>query len=65
MDWSDLLENFMEGNVRGRRDEEEDVRSYWLTLGKENILELERGGARWHSIENLLWKGLRTCHKIY
>jgi hypothetical protein len=51
--------------IEGRRDVEEDVSSYWLNLGKENILELERGGDRWHSIKDSLWKGLRTCHKIY
>jgi len=51
--------------IEGRRDEEEDVISYWLTLGKENILELGRGSARWHSIEDSLSKGLRTYHKTY
>ena len=51
--------------IEGRRDEDEDVSSYWLTLGKENIVELERGSARWHFIKDSLWKGLRTCYKTY
>jgi hypothetical protein len=55
----------MEGMIEGRRDEEEHLSSYWLTLGKENILELERGSAGWHCTEDSLWKGLRACHKTY
>jgi len=65
MDWSDLPKHFVEGMIEGRRDEEEDISSYWLNLGKENMLKLERGSARWHSIEDSLSKGLRTCHKAY
>jgi hypothetical protein len=56
----------MEVMIEGRRDEEEeDLSSYWLTLGKENKLELERGSAKWHSMEHSLWEVLRTCHKTY
>jgi hypothetical protein len=50
-------------NKSVREDEEEDVSSYWMTLRKENILEIERGSTRSHPVENSLWKRLRTCRK--
>jgi hypothetical protein len=31
--------------------------------GKEKILEIESGSTRSHSMENSLWKRLRTCRK--
>jgi len=46
MDWSGLLKHFVEGMIEGRGDEEEDISSYWLNLGEENILKLEVGSAR-------------------
>ena len=48
---------------KGWEDEEEDVRSYWITLGKY------WGTGSWkisntsNSLKNLLWKWLWTCHK--
>jgi hypothetical protein len=34
-----------------------------LSYGNDKILELEIGSIRSHSLENFLWKGLRTCRK--
>jgi len=45
-----------------RKDEEEDVSSYCITLRKE-IREIKKGSSRLHSMENLFWKSLRTCLK--
>jgi hypothetical protein len=41
---------------------EEDVSSYWMTLGKHEILEFEIESIRLRSLENWLWKRLWTCH---
>jgi hypothetical protein len=37
-------------------DEEEDASSYWMTLKKREILKVQRGSARSHSLESSLWK---------
>jgi hypothetical protein len=31
--------------------------------GNEKIVEAERGNTRSHSVENLLWRRLWSCHK--
>jgi len=49
--------------IEGQKDEEQDVRSFWLTLGKETILELETGSTISHSVENSLWKIVWNCRK--
>jgi hypothetical protein len=36
---------------------------YLTEVGKEKILEIERGSTRSHPVENPLWKRLRTCRK--
>jgi hypothetical protein len=41
-----------EGQKR-RKDKEEDVSSYWMTLRNERILETERGSTRSHSVKKL------------
>ena len=33
----------MEGMTYGREEDEEDISSYWMTLRKEKILEVETG----------------------
>jgi hypothetical protein len=43
--------------TRGR-----SISSYWMTLGKDTILAIERRSTRSHSVENWLWKRLLTCH---
>ena len=48
---------------KGREKKKEDVSSYWMTLGKEKIPDVERGSTRSHSVENSLWKSLRTCRQ--
>jgi hypothetical protein len=59
-----LLKHVIEGKLRGKyRNEEEGVSSYWMTLRKKKILEIERGSTRSHPVENSLWKRLRTCRK--
>jgi hypothetical protein len=49
----------------GWEDKEEDVNSYWVILGNENLLEKERGGTRLQSLEKSLWKSLLTCPKAH
>ena len=51
-----LLEHIIEGKIEGMINEEEDVSSYWITLGNEKILETERGSTISHTVENWLWK---------
>jgi hypothetical protein len=34
-----------------------------MRFRKERIPEIERGSTRSHSVENSLWKRLRTCRK--
>jgi hypothetical protein len=48
---------------KGWEDKEKDVSSYWMTLRKEQILELERRSTRTLSVEKSLWKGLWACYK--
>jgi len=36
---------------------------YRCLKGNKTILETERGSSRSHSVENLLWKRLRSCRK--
>jgi hypothetical protein len=42
---------------------EEDVSSYWLTLRKEKLLQIERGSTGLFSVENSLWKRLWISRK--
>jgi hypothetical protein len=58
-----VIEGKLEGRIEMMGREGEDVSSYWTTLGKNKILEIERGSTRSHSVENSLWKRLRTCRK--
>jgi len=48
----------------GRKDEKQDVSSFWLTLEKDTIMELETGSTRSHSVENSLWKRLWNFRKM-
>jgi hypothetical protein len=48
---------------KGREDEEGDVSSYLISVGKEKVLEVERGGTRSHALGNSLWTNLGTCCK--
>jgi hypothetical protein len=34
---------------KGREDEEEDVRSYWMALSKKKILDTERDHTLWRT----------------
>jgi hypothetical protein len=43
-----------------REDEEEGVSSYWMMLGKEMLLDIEKGRNRSQSVENSLWKRQTT-----
>jgi hypothetical protein len=36
----------MKERQKGREDKEEDVNSYWMTVGKDKILEYDRGSSR-------------------
>ena len=38
-----LLKDVIEEKIEGTESEEEDVRSYWMTLRKREVLEFERG----------------------
>jgi hypothetical protein len=44
-------------------DEGKEVSSYWMTLRKRQVMVLERGSTRSHSVENSLCKRLRTCRE--
>jgi len=47
----------------GRKDDKEDVSSYWMTLREKLVLEFERGSTRSHSLVNSLWLRLWTCQR--
>jgi hypothetical protein len=59
-----VTEEEIEGRIQLREDEEEDVSRYWMTTGKERILEIQTGSTKSHSVENSVWKRLWTCRKI-
>jgi hypothetical protein len=44
----------LKGKWKGRKEEEDDVSGYWMSLGKEKILELEKGSTRSPSMGNSL-----------
>jgi len=44
---------------KGRSDELE----VYVSLGKDRVLEIERGSTRRHCVENLFWTRLWTCCK--
>jgi hypothetical protein len=46
-----------------RKDEEEDVGSYWMTLRKKRMLTSDEGSSRSHCVERSLWKRLWTCRE--
>jgi hypothetical protein len=46
-----------------REDDEEEVRSYCMTLRKGGILNIERGSTSSHSVENLFHRRLWVCRK--
>jgi hypothetical protein len=59
-----LLKHVTEGKKRKwRKDEEEDVSRYWVTLREQRILEIERGSTMLHSVDNWLWKKLGSFVK--
>jgi hypothetical protein len=58
-----LLKHFIEKNIEGTEDEEEDVSSYWVTLQKNKTLQFEKGNIRSHPVENSPWKRLQTWIK--
>ena len=53
----------IEIKMTGMTSREENVSSYWMTLGENTILEIEKGNRRSHSLENSLWERLWTCRK--
>jgi hypothetical protein len=57
-----ITEVKIEGEVEVMGRKEKDVSSCWKTLRNERIMESEREGTTPHSVENPLWKRLRTCH---
>jgi len=40
-----------------------DELEVYVSLGKDRIMEFERGSTRWHCVENSLWMRLWTCCK--
>ena len=58
-----LHENCLLKYVNGKTMNKTSAATAWSS-GKERVLEIERGSTRSHSMENLLWKGLRICRKI-
>ena len=53
----------IKAKIKGNGDEEGDVSSYWMILWKWIELDIEIGSARWHSVQNWLWKRLWACRK--
>jgi hypothetical protein len=59
-----LLKHIIEGKIEGRIELTGIKRKQLLDdLMEQRILEIEIGSTRSHSVENLLWKQLWTCHK--
>ena len=62
-----LLKQVIEGKIRGRwkwqEDEEEDVRSYWMTLRTGEDTPFEGGSSRSHYVEESFWRRLWTCRQ--
>jgi hypothetical protein len=62
-----LLKHVIEGKLEGRIEMmgRRGRRRMQLLddLKEKKILEIERGSARLHPVENSLWKRLRTCRK--
>jgi hypothetical protein len=62
-----LLKHVIEGKLEGRIEMtgRRGTRRKQLLddLKEKGILEIERGSSRLHSMENSLWKRLRTCRK--
>ena len=62
-----LLKQVIEGKIKGRwkwqEDEEEDVRSYWMTLRTGEGILIEGGGSRLHYVEASFWRRLWTCRQ--
>jgi hypothetical protein len=56
------LTGLKERDVR-REDEEEDVKSYWMTSREKRIYRKLRERTRSYSLENSLWKRLGNCRK--
>ena len=59
-----ILKHIIEGKIEGKIDatgDEDEARSYWMTLKKERTLEIERGSTKSHFVENSPWKRLWTC----
>jgi hypothetical protein len=53
----------IEIKMTGMTRREENVSSYWMTLGENTILEIEKGNRRSHFLKNSLWERLWTCRK--
>jgi len=45
-------------------DHEEDISSYWMTLRKYRVLEIERGSTRSPSVENSFGRGCGPCIRL-
>ena len=58
-----LLKHFIVGNTERRSHRRKAGRHEQLLDDLQEILETERGSTRLQSVENLLQKGLQTCHK--
>ena len=58
-----LLSTLLKERKNGHKDEEEDERSYSMTLRKREDTVFERASTRWQRLENSLWKMLWTCRK--
>jgi hypothetical protein len=57
-----LLKSLLyEISKKWKEDEEEGVRSYWMTLRQERILSIEGGSSRSHCVDESFWKRLWTC----
>jgi len=59
-----ITEETMAGKDRSdRKMRKKKLAITGLLYRNERVLEIERGSARSHSVENWLWKGLWTYHK--
>jgi len=47
-----------------QKEEEKDVRHYWMALRKGRVLEIERGNSGLHCVENSFWKRVCRIRKI-
>ena len=55
----------LEERLELRRRCVEDVSSYWLTLSKKWVFEIERGRTRWHSKKGLALEEAMDLFLVY